>query len=250
MIEMNILTLISRQFYWDKLASRVKVMRNFLHFPDTAARMFSRLCKHKIFLFFVSIENTFDQYEWRPNPELTRSRERYLAAVYYMYISYSYTWRRCGLRAKDKKKEKNRQEKRYCGRSASRCEADCSLRWNCPTETLRNNWWLLVFFFCLVRSGGRTPLLLLITLSDTVGRTYIPSYYGDTYRSVTIYHWSVDIAILQQVCRQYGRHVRTGQTENELSPRAANYDANLPKPIVTRTFQLFRIIFRGVQCGT
>lgn len=60
----------------------------------------------------------------------------------------------------EEKKGKNRQEKRYCGRSVSRCEADCSLRWNCSTETLRNNWWLLAFFFSgPVRSGGRTPLV-------------------------------------------------------------------------------------------
>lgn len=84
------------------------------------------------------------------------------------------------------------------------------------------------------RSGGRTlRSLLLITLSDTVRRTYIPSYTSGVYRSVTIYHWSAYIAILEQAYRQYETRARrtkrtepTFSTDRELPRELAETDSN------------------------
>lgn len=175
----------------------------------------------------------------------SRGNDTRRCAIYTLSL-YSAT-----LRSKSKRKKgKNRQEKRYCGRSVSRCEADCSLRWNCSAETLRNNWWLLVFFFFFAPFGQAAALrsLLLITLSDTVGRTYVPS----------LLRWHVSFCHDLSLIRIYSNTsqksaANTADTcapERTFSSRTANYGANLPKPIVTRTLELSRIIFRGVQCGT
>lgn len=95
------------------------------------------------------------------------------------------------------------------------------------------------------RSGGRTPLVAF----DNFIRhrsPYIPS--PSTWRISFCHDLSlirVYIAILEQATR--GNMGDTCETErNQLSLRIAN----LPKPIVTRTFKLLEIIFHGVQYGT
>lgn len=143
---------------------------------------------------------------------MTRFPRECYSEVYYKLSLYSAT-----LRSKSKrKKEKNRQEKRYCERSVSRCEADCSLRWNCSTETLRNNRWLLMFFFsffCSVLSGGRTPLVdfdnfirhgwpYVRTIRLPVARTVLSRFIIDPHTQ----QYSPS-----KVCRQYGRHVHAGR---------------------------------------
>lgn len=175
--------------------------------------------------------------------------ERYSAVRYIYAIPYPYSMGQS--KSNKKKKEKKRIERKriLCVEEASLNARRIALRDGIARQrpfaiTGRGS------FFA--RSGGRTlRSLLLITLSDTVRRTYIPSYTSGVYRSVTIYHWSAYIAILEQAYRQYGRHVRAGRNErNELSLRIENCRANLPKPIVTRTFKLHEIIFYGVQYGT
>lgn len=92
MINMNTLTLISRRLiYRDELASYTKLMQNFPRFLLPVQT--STVMQIQDFPFFVSIENTSDQYgndaRARPNLELmTRSRGNDIAirsAIRYPY---------------------------------------------------------------------------------------------------------------------------------------------------------------------
>lgn len=107
-------------------------------------------------------------------------------------------------------------------------------------ETLRNNWWLRLF--CSVRSDGRTSP---VAFDDFIR-------HGWPYVVRTILHrWHVSFCHDLSLIRQYiyiaippaglsaaNTRDTCAQTPNELSPRIVNCRANLPKPIVTRAFEL------------
>lgn len=164
------------------------------------------------------------------NDTIPRGRSSASAIYIYIYIRYSYPMRR----SKSNRKKGNREKKRKtrCGRSVSQCEADCSPRWNCSTETFRNNW---SSFFA--RSGGRTPLVAF----DNFIRhrsPYVPSpTVAGVYRSVTIYHWSAYIAILGQAYRQHRAHVRNG------TERTFSADRELAETDRNSNVQIAEIIF-------
>lgn len=163
-----------------------------------------------------------------------------------LYIRYPYTRRRCGLKAKEKKRTGRKKDiVEGASLDARRIALWDGIARQRPFAITGG-----FSFFCFVRSGGRSPLVAFDNFIQH-GWPYVPSRYDGTYRSVTIYHWSAytcnnTLASLPPI-RETRAH---WAYRNELSLRTANYGANLPKPIVTRTFELFRIIFRGVQCGT
>jgi len=115
---------------------------------------------------------------------------------------------------------------------------DCSLRWNCSTETLRNNWWFLVF---LLRPAAVLRSLLLITLSNTVGRT-IPLRWHVSFchdlSLIRIYTYSntpASLLPIRNTCT-LGVPERTSSTDRELQRELAETDRNSNVRIVQNYF--------------
>lgn len=238
----------------------MNVIRNSLRFPQyrcmhkicTAA--FPRLCKHRNFLFFVSIENTF--WSIRTTIETgindTKLGGNSAAMDTRPYTTYVYVILTLG----DVVAWEQRGEKKRTGRKKDIVEgASADARRIALWDGIARRRPFAITggssFFCLVRSGGRTPLVAF----DNFIR------HGWPYVRTILLRWHVSFCHDLSLIRIYSNSAskfaaNTGDTCAPGEPeRTFSTDRELPRELAetgrnSDSFGLFGIIFRGIQCGT